>query len=428
VNAEIILDEQRPYQPFGGAEELFYCKSKEILIEGPAGTGKTRGVLEKVHLCACKYPGIRVLLIRKTRRALTESVLVTYEEKVLPANDIIKHGPQREHRHSYKYPNGSVIVIGGMDNPDRIMSTEYDIIAAFESHELSEDDWEKATTRLRNGKMPYQQAIADTNPAAPTHWLNQRASANKMQRILSRHKDNPSVTDEYLRTLDQLTGARRARLRDGRWASQEGLVYEFDPQVHMKTLKDLPENWDQWNKYRVIDFGYTNPFVCQWWVQDPDDRLYMYREIYYSHRLVREHAEQIKELSVGERYVVTLSDHDAEDRATLHDAGIYTQPAPKEVATGIQAVQLRLKIRPDGKPGLFVIHDALVERDPFLVNAKKPVCTREEYDSYSWPKAADGRQIKEAPVKVDDHGMDCTKYLCLYLTKPKRTAPKVSVH
>jgi predicted transcriptional regulator len=41
-----------------------------------------------------------------------------------------------------------------------------------------------------------------------------------------------------------------------------------------------------------VDFGYTNPFVMQWWAEDPDGRLYLYREIYRTRRLVEDHAKR----------------------------------------------------------------------------------------------------------------------------------------
>ena len=95
---------------------------------------------------------------------------------------------------------------------------------------LSEDDWESLTTRLRNGAMPYQQLLADTNPDAPTHWLKRRCDAGRTLLLESRHEDNPSVTADYLARLDRLTGARLWRLRHGRWVSAEGVVYEgWDP-------------------------------------------------------------------------------------------------------------------------------------------------------------------------------------------------------
>ena len=411
---EGVTTSHRMYEPYGGAKELFYCKEKEILIEGPAGTGKTRAVLEKASLCAMKYKGCRILLTRKTRRSMTESILVTFEDKVLVENSSIKSGAGREHRHSYKYPNGSQIVIEGMENADRIMSTEYDMICCFETNEFTEDEIEKLTTRLRNNVMPYQQLIADTNPAAPTHFLNQRANVS-MKRILSKHIDNPTVTPEYLNTLSNLTGARRARLYEGRWASQEGLVYEFDSSVHLIDNFAIPVTW---NKYRVVDFGYTNPFVCLWIAQNPDDELFLYREIYFTKRIVKYHAKHIKTLSSNERYVCTIADHDAEDRATLHNDSIPTIAASKDIDSGIQAVQDRLKVKDNGRPSLFVFRDTLVERDNDLMDAKKPVCTRDEFDSYAYPKNRDGKEIKEHPVKIDDHGLDALRYLCKHLSKP----------
>jgi PBSX family phage terminase large subunit len=414
ATARQIDPRTKPYRPFGGALTLFYCKDEEILVDGPAGTGKTRAVLEKLHLCLCKYAGARVLALRKTRSSMTQSILVTFEEKVLPDGSPIKTGANREQRSRYVYPNGSELVLGGLDNADRIMSTEFDIIAVFEATEATEDDWERLSTRLRNGVMPYQQIIAECNPAGQYHWLNQRALQGRMTRILSRHRDNPTVSDAYLKRLGQLTGARRERLLEGKWANQEGLVYDdFDVSVHVipnRLVPVMPAGWETWDRIRSIDFGYTNPFVCQWWAIDPDGRLYLYREIYRTRRLVEDHAKDILRLSGEERYSATVADHDAEDRATLERHGVKTTAAKKAVTPGIQAVQARLLPAGDGRPRIFLLEGALLEPDPELVDAKKPTCTVQEFDGYAWPKGVDGKAQKEEPVKVDDHGMDTMRY------------------
>src|SRR5262245_31649383 len=98
--------DQRPYQPIGAALNAFYSRAPELLLSGPAGTGKSRAILEKLHLCALKWPGMRGLIVRKTRASLSESGLVTFEEKVLPAHSGIKRASRR-YRQLYKYPNGS---------------------------------------------------------------------------------------------------------------------------------------------------------------------------------------------------------------------------------------------------------------------------------------------------------------------------------
>lgn len=403
---------QRPYQPFGAALQLFYCKADEVLLDGPAGTGKSRACLEKINLVASKYPGCRILLVRKTRASMSQSTLVTWETKVLPEGSPIAEGAGRAHRQSYVYPNGSEVVVAGMDNPVKIMSTEYDLIYVAEATEITEEDWESLTTRLRNKVVPYQQLIADCNPAGPTHWLNQRCLTKKTTRLLSRHEDNPTVDDAYLTKLRNLTGVRRKRLYEGVWAAQEGLVYPFDAAVHVVPRFDIPADW---RRIRVIDFGFTNPFVCQWWAIDPDGRMYRYREIYRTNRIVQHHVRDIIDHSGGEEFEATIADHDAEDRATAAYHGLETIPAHKSLTPGIQAVQARMALAGDGRPRLFLLEDSLVERDETLTDAKKPACTDEEFDSYHWPKGQNGKTLKEAPVKLDDHGMDTTRYAAAYV-------------
>lgn len=422
-----IPESQRPYAARGAARQLWSCRDEEILIEGPAGTGKTRAILEKLHFICQKYSGVRVLILRKTRESMTESVLVTFEEKVVAEGDPVLNGPMRDTRRSYRYPNGSVLVIdgltsGGVDRRAKLMSTEYDVIATFESTELSEDDWEKLVTRLRNGRMPYQQIIADCNPDRPSHWLNQRANAGKMTRLLSRHEDNPlfyngrTWTEQgqaYIRKLtNALTGARALRLLKGKWAASEGLVYEgYDAKVHLIDRFPIP---DYWRRIRVVDFGYTNPFVCQWWAIDGDGRMFRYREIYKTRTLVEDHARQILSLSEGESIEATISDHDAEDRATLERHGIPTVAAHKAITPGIEAVAARLRPAGDDRPRLFFLRDSLVETDLTLEEAKLPTCTEQEIDGYAYPKGKEGKEIKEDPVKLNDHGMDTTRYAVAY--------------
>ena len=416
-------DDNRPYLPWGGTRELMSARDNEVLIEGPAGTGKSRAVLEKVHAICERYPGARVLLVRKSRASMTESVLVTWESLVVPVGHPCLNGAGRAFRQAYSYPNGSEVIIGGMDKASRIMSTEYDIVCMAEATECTEDDFETLSTRLRNGKVPYQQMIADCNPSGPNHWLNKRAASSRMRRILSRHTDNPALFGRdgqpttqgaaYLARLEALTGVRRRRLLEGHWAAAEGMVYgDWDAAVHVVDPFEIPADW---RRIRSIDFGYTNAFVCQWWALDGDDRMFLYRELYRTQSLVEDLAGEIISLTGAERIEASISDHDAEDRATLERHGIVTIPAVKSVRPGIEAVEARLRRNGDGKPRLYVVRDALVRPDPKLVEAHKPTCTLEEVEGYQYPTVREGKAEKEEPVKVDDHGMDALRYAVAYV-------------
>lgn len=402
----------RDFQPIGGNRAPWYCHAPEMMVSGPAGTGKTRSLLELLHLRALKYDGMRGLIARKERTTLTQTALVTFDKQVRPDLDGVVWRTQEQ---EYRYPNGSVIVVAGLDKAAvKIMSGQYDLIYINEATELTEAEWENLTTRLRNGVMPYQQIFGDCNPDAPTHWLKQRADSGRTVMFESRHTDNPAVTPAYLAKLDALSGVRRKRLRDGIWAAAEGMVYEgWDPAIHLTSPFEIPATWP---RYWSVDFGFTNPFVCQRWAIDPDGRAYLYREQYHTQRLVEDHAREVRADSAGEpEPLAVICDHDAEDRATFErHARVRTEAAPKAVDAGIQSVAARLKVAGDGKPRLFIFTNALVERDAELVEAHRPQSTAQEVDGYVWDTSA-GRRRGEQPVKRDDHGMDALRYLCHYL-------------
>ena len=426
----------------GGAAQLWEAKEHEAILSGPYETGKTFVTLNKLHALLCLFPKSRALMVRRTYKSLINSAGVTYEQKILPVPPSDPRCPVKkfggEHPEFYQYPNGSRLIVGGMDKPDKFLSAEYDFIYVNQAEELRLDDWEKLVGRAtgRAGNAPYSQVLGDCNPDAPTHWIKQRQA---LRVIESRHEDNPRLYDAERREwtehgkrtisiLDGLTGLRYKRGRLGLWVAAEGQVYEYDPAVHL-----LPASFKippAWRRIRAIDFGYTNPFVCQWWAIDPDDRLYRYRELYMTKRTVAVHAKQINLLTGNERIEATVADHDAEDRATLRENGIDTSAADKRITVGIEKVEERLKKAGDGKPRLFVVDDSLVELDEELRGLHRPASTEEEFASYTYPLAVDGKPVKELPVDVDNHGMDALRYAVMYLdgktNKPASASRTVS--
>jgi phage terminase large subunit len=284
----------------GAAGRLGHCRAREVLIEGPAGTGKTLACLAKCVWACSTFRGARVLIARATRASMTESVLVTLERDLLhethPAR--LSSEAQRGNRRFYRWPDTKAeIIVAGLDNTERVMSTEYDLIFVAESTEITEEDWERLLTRLRNNRMPYQQAIADCNPSAPGHWLNMRAARGQMTRLQSRHTDNPSLTPEYLDTLRGLTGHRRARLFEGRWVAGEGTVFpEFDDQRHVMAPFAVPGDWPQ---IVGLDPGYDHPCAILWLAIAPNGCLYVVDELYRGGKSVAEHAADIHARNAG---------------------------------------------------------------------------------------------------------------------------------
>ncbi len=442
----------------GGMIRLWESKEHEVLLSGPYQTGKTYGALSKLHALLCKYPKCYALMVRKTRNSILTSAVVTYEKKVLPFPPgdprcaVQKYGGERAE--FYTYPNGSKLAVGGLDDADKYLSAEYDFIYVNQAEEITLDSWEKLVGRAtgRAGNSPYPQVFGDCNPGPPNHWIKNRPT---LQLLETRHEDNPSLHDgerwtelgqTSLKILDGLTGLRYKRGRLGMWVGSEGVVYEFDNTVHLIPRFDIPASWQ---RIRVCDLGYVNPFATLWIALDNDGRMYVYRQLYMTQRTVARHMVDIHIHSVGEAYTATITDHDAEDRATLKAGtivddvglvrrliaagfkadssgkvtlpGIATVAADKRVTVGIEKVQERLKLKGDGKPRLYVLEDSLIEVDEDLRFKYKPFRIEDEFAVYAYAEGKDGRPDKDEPLKVYDHALDALRYGVMYFDgKPKR--------
>jgi len=403
--------------------------SPVVLFTGSAGGGKSRLAAEKINGYCLRYPGAMAVMLRKTRESMTNSTVLFMDRTVIARHPEVKHYPSKNR---FEYSNGSILAYGGMKNEEqreqiRSIGQEgrVDILWMEEANKFSEDDYQEVLARMRGTAAPWLQTILTTNPDAPTHWINRRLIVGGEAKVYySGAMDNPHNPPAYLETLASLTGVMGKRLRDGKWIQAEGAVYaDYDAAIHILDYFEPPIGW---RRIRSIDFGYTNPFVCHWWAIDDDGRMCLYREIYMSQRIVEDHAKKIKEvehwyLENGkpdpnrERIEASVSDHDAEDRATLHRYGIITQPAKKSISPGIQAVQKRLLIAGDNKARLYFMRGALVEQDGRLLDSRKPTSTLEEIEGYVWPKSNEGRPAKEVPVKENDHGMDAMRYGVMYL-------------
>lgn len=394
--------------------------SPVVLLTGSGGGGKSTVAAEKVHAFAKKYPGATCLILRKNREAMTNSTILFFERFVVGADPSVRH---LKSSHRFEYDNGSIVAYGGMaDQAQREQirsigqSGGLDMCWMEEATAFVEDDFNELLARMRGRAAPWRQIVLSTNPGAPSHWIYQRLIEKGEAKVYySRAADNTHNPADYETNLGKISGTLGLRLREGKWVAAEGVVYDaWDRAIHVIPRFDIPPTW---RRIRVIDFGFSNPFVCGWIAEDPDGRAILYREIYKTRRIVEDHARHIRKLSEGERIEATLADHDAEDIATLQRHGIYARPAHKALIPGIQAVQARLRVQEDGKPRLYYMEGALVERDEELVNLKRPWSTDQEFEAYSWPKGADGRAVKEAPLKEHDHGMDMVRYGVAYLDR-----------
>lgn len=390
-------------------------------------TGKTLAALTKLHALLCKYPHARAVMLRKTYKSLTKSAVVTYEKKVLPfmpddpRSGVKKYGGERPE--FYDYVNGSRLECAGMDNPSKVLSSEYDYIYINQLEELKVGEYETLTGRAtgRAGNVPYTQVFGDCNPGAPTHWILAR---KQLIRFPQMHEHNPTlfnqetgeITEQGKRTmgiLDALTGVRYKRGRLGLWVAAEGAVFEeFDPDVHI--VKELPKDPFYFRRIlATVDFGWTNPGVIQVWAVDGDGRLWLLHEVYMTGRQVHDwwipKAKHLKERYRIETFYCDPSEPGYIDQ--FNAAELSAIGAENDISTGIDFIKQRLSTR-----RMFLYAEALEATDPELELRHLPTCLADEFPLLEWVKSpqhqSQERNPKDVPNDLHNHGIDCARYIC----------------
>ena len=412
------------FKPFPWQVAPWRDKSFILLLDGGSGSGKSRLAAEKVHAYCLKYPGVTCIIGRKDRASASKSVVPLLRFAVQRGTS---WGVYKKTDQVFEYNNESRIYVVGLKDDNQLEALKSitgkhgdpDLAWFEEANALSLTDHETILTRLRGATAPWHQLIYTTNPDAPEHWINKTLIEDGgASRYFSLVTDNPFNPKRYTETLDNLTGVRKQKYRWGLWVRAEGVIYkDYDSSKHLINLYDL--DVDKTGRFIVgIDFGYTNPFSASLWYADNDDRLYQIGQVYHTRRTVSEHVPAIREMVKGYPIEAWITDHDAEDRATLErEMGIKTTTAYKSVKDGLEAVMQRYS---DDR--IFHCRGSLVEEDINLRDAKLPTCTYEEVPGYRW---SDKKQ--DTPVKKNDHGCDEERYVVCYVDKIGKTSTAVNL-
>lgn len=453
---KITVDASREdgYEFRGDVRRFFSSRDMHVICAGPADSGKTLASCLKMFVMCAKYPKTQGALIRKTYRSIAGSVALTFD-RVAKGFPVVKYGG--EHPEQYQFWNGSRIWIGGMDAPDKVLSSERDFIYVNQSEELTVQDWETLATRCtgRGAVMPYTQLLGDCNPSGTRHWIRKKASDGKLRLFNARHTDNPSLYDSlspetafrmfpngpprvefdvdgekicmspimrdgrvYVLSAEgrkrlealatTLSGVRLLRLFKGIWATAEGAVYDrFDatpggPHVRVRDRSEF---------VRFVmcgDEGYTNPQVNLLVGIDTDGRWHVLAEFYVTHRLEQEIVAQA--LGWWREYgcdLMAMDEAAAGLIAALNATEIKCVGGKGGILDGIRKIQGRLAIAGDGRSRLTV--------DPSCVN------TVNEFESYQW------KPEKDVPLDKDNHAVGALRYLADALDEPSGAVSEEAV-
>lgn len=416
---------------------------------GARGGGKSWFVRWKAILMCMNYPGIKILITRKTYRELLNN-------HILPLQGIL--GDLARYNKSdkcFKFPNGSSIWFGYCANEGDLgqyQGAEYDVWFADEAGQFMES-WLTAIDACIRGVNDFPKRTYYTlNPGGPSHGYFKRLFVDQRymdaehpedyEFIQALCTDNVALMEsqpEYMRSLEKLPPKIREAWLYGRWDVYEGQFFEefrLEPDrakcaeagitveeameqgrwTHVIKPLDLNAgNRRGWQIYRSYDFGYAKPFSCAWWAIDYDGTIYRILELYGCTDTPNEGVKwtpdrQFEEIARTEQQHPWLRGRNIQGVAdpAIWDAsrgesiaetaaryGVYFTPGDHERIAGWMQCHYRLQFDENGYSRCYIFEgcDGFIRTIPLLM-----------YDAH---------KVEDLDSTMEDHIADEWRYMCM---------------
>ncbi len=290
------------FSPPNQKQDIFFkSKCKYTAYGGARGGGKSWAMRIKFILLALNYPGLQMLLLRRTFPELQENHIT--QMKVL-LNGIATYHTQDK---VFVFPNKSRIKMGYCKREDDVLQYQgqaYDVIGIDEATHFTERQFQALTESNRySGLVKCQftpRMYLTCNPGGVGHqWVKRlfidrnytgREDPDNYMFVSAQVYDNKVFMEQdpgYVAVLEALPEKRRKAMLYGDWNAVEGAFFdEFmnNPEgyktrinTHVIDPFDIPLTWEI---YRSYDHGYARPFSFGYWTVDPAGTIYRIAEYY----------------------------------------------------------------------------------------------------------------------------------------------------
>ena len=198
---------------------------------GSAGSGKSYFLTQRAIIRCCNEP-IRFVVCRRYGTTLRNSVFALFKE-VLAKWQLTPYVKIRETDMSFHFPNGSQIILLGLDEETKLLSlANVSAVWVEEAFEVPQNMIEQLNLRMR-GQAANQQIWLSWNPISKNSYLYNFTVVEPPENsvfIHSTFRDNIFLNTEYVQALMELYTRNPQKARvfcDGEWGvDAEGLVIQ----------------------------------------------------------------------------------------------------------------------------------------------------------------------------------------------------------
>ena len=378
---------------------------------GSAGSGKSYTIAQRIIIRCSKEP-IRVLVCRRYATTLRNSCFALFKE-ILSKWQLTPYVKIKETDMSITFPNGSQIIMIGLDTEEKLLSlTNISTIWIEEAYEVEREKVEQLNLRMR-GAAKNQQLILSWNPISRNSWLYKFTVEEPPASSIflhSTYKDNPFLNAEYVAALDEMATRNPAKYRVyglGQWGvDSEGLVIK---------------NWrsESFDAMELAALGYEHRAGCDLgWIDKTaiidtlydkaNKTIYVFNEFYKSGCQLSEIAAAIESMNLKKTKLYV-------DAAEPRSIQYFKQE-------GINAVACA-KGKDSVKAGLMFLQDNYIVVHPSCTNFIT------ELENFSYIKSKTTGEWTEDTTHEFSHAIDACRYAYsdIYTNKQLKTINKAAL-
>jgi len=358
--------------------KAYKSSTRITCLQGGTRSSKTYSLCQLFIVKALKETGKVFTICRKTLPALKGTA---YRDVLELLKELGLYTEENHNKSELSYTlNGNLIEFISVDQPQKIRGRKRNYLWLNEANEFTYEDYQQLILRTTD------KVYLDYNPSDPYSWIYDKViTRDDCTFIKSTYKANPFLDKDTIAEIERLKDLDPDYWRVygmGEIGSIQTMIFR-----NFQLVDEVQGNLVGYG----LDFGFTNSPTALVAVYQSDDNLYI-KEMLYEKRLTNtDLANKMKEFRIDRQSEIIGDSAEPKSIEEIYRQGFNIKPAKKGAG-----IHLGIDIMRRYK--LHITKDSL--------NAIK------EFRGYKWATDKNG-DVLNTPVKVNDHLIDATRYLCL---------------